>query len=295
VLLAGEDLSRVHVCETVYDALATEPTVLVIEDLHWADAASVEVLRFLIRRIDALPLAMLITYRDEIGPQHSARPLLGDFAAVDGATTLRLPSLSIAGIAELLAGTSLDAARVHALTGGNAFFATEVAKDPDRPLPASVRDAVLARTAGVAPEDFEVLQLAATAPDRLDDRLLPALGVDLPTLWRLDETGLLLRSRGGRSSATSWPGWPSKARCRLAAPRDCTHGCSTHSNESSRRTWPRSPTMRSPPTTQVGPRSSRTPRPGRLPGAARTPRPWRSWRPHWPTSAPVGRPSGRHC
>ncbi len=86
-LLTGDDLSRAHVCEVVYDAMATEPTVLVIEDLHWADAASVEVLRFLIRRVGALPLVMVITYRDEIGPQHSARPLLGDFAAIDGATT----------------------------------------------------------------------------------------------------------------------------------------------------------------------------------------------------------------
>jgi tetratricopeptide (TPR) repeat protein len=57
-----------------------------------------------------------------------------------------------------------------------------------------VRDAVLARTSGIAPDDFEVLQRAAAAPDRLDDRVLPALGVDLPTLRRLHETGLLLRN-----------------------------------------------------------------------------------------------------
>ena len=86
---------------------------------------------------------------------------------------------------------------MHELTGGNPFFVTEVAKDPDRPLPASVRDAVLARAADVSPEDFEVLQLVATAPDRLDDRVLPALEVDLPTLRRLDTTGLLTRTRGG--------------------------------------------------------------------------------------------------
>ena len=74
---------------------------------------------------------------------------------------------------------------------------SEVAKDPDRPLPTSVRDAVLARTADVDRDDFEVLQLAATAPDRLDDRVLPALGVDLPTLRRLHGTGLLLRDSIG--------------------------------------------------------------------------------------------------
>jgi len=86
---------------------------------------------------------------------------------------------------------------VHALTGGNPFFVTEVTKNPDRPMPSSVRDAVLARTTDVTPEDFEVLQLTATAPDRLDDRVLSALGVDLPTLRRLEATGLLSRSRGG--------------------------------------------------------------------------------------------------
>ena len=74
---------------------------------------------------------------------------------------------------------------------------TEVAKEPDRPLPRTVRDAVLARTTGIAADDLEVLQLAAAAPDRLDDRVLPALGVDLPTLRRLFDTGLLLRSRHG--------------------------------------------------------------------------------------------------
>jgi DNA-binding CsgD family transcriptional regulator/uncharacterized protein YdbL (DUF1318 family) len=96
-----------------------------------------------------------------------------------------------------VAGTDLAAETVHRVTRGNPFFVTEVAKEPDRPLPESVRDAVLARTTEVAPEDFEVLQLVATAPDRLDDRVLSQLAVDLPTLRRLDRTGLLARSRGG--------------------------------------------------------------------------------------------------
>jgi DNA-binding CsgD family transcriptional regulator/tetratricopeptide (TPR) repeat protein len=182
----------------VYAALRGEPTVLVVEDLHWGDRASVEVLRFLVRRIGAMPLALFVTYRaDEIGPRHSARSLLGDFAVLDRIDSGGLAPLSIRGVARLLDGTPLDAEQVHALTGGNPFFATEVAKDPDRPLPATVRDAVLARTAEMDPHDFEVLQLVATAPDRLDDRVLRALGVDLPTLWRLDVTGLLVRSDRG--------------------------------------------------------------------------------------------------
>jgi len=197
-LLAGTEMPLARVCEAVYDALGTRRTVLVVEDLHWVDAASVEVLRFLVRRIDSLPLTLVVTYRDDdLGARHSARALLGDFAALEGLSTLRLSPLTESAVAQLLEGSGLAPAQVHVLTGGNPFFVVEVAKDPQRPLPGSVRDAVLARTADVAPDDFEVLQLAAAAPGRLDDRVLPALGVDLPTLRRLHATGLLLRDRGG--------------------------------------------------------------------------------------------------
>ncbi len=194
----GPDASLAAVCEATYAALRAEPTVLVVEDIHWLDAASAEVLRFLVRRLETMACAIVVTYRDdEITAQHSARPLLGDFAAVEHLTTLRLRPLSLDGVAQLLGAGPLQPAAVHAVTGGNPFFVAEIAKDPDRPLPPTVRDTVLARASSIAPADFEVLQLAAAAPDRLDDRVLPALGVDLPTLWRLHETGLLQRDRRG--------------------------------------------------------------------------------------------------
>jgi len=187
-----------EVCEQVYSRLQGEPTVLLLEDLHWVDAASVEVLRFLARRIESLPMVLLMTYRDvEIGPRHAARRLLGDLATLDGFQTFALPALSLEAVRQLVDGTGLDAQRVHTVTGGNPFFVTEVAKEPDLPIPTSVRDAVLARIVDVSPDDFDVLQLVATAPDRLDDRVLPALGVDLPTLRRLDGTALLSRTSSG--------------------------------------------------------------------------------------------------
>ena len=193
-----DDALLSDVCEQVYAALREEPTVLVLEDLHWVDAASVEVLRFLARRVESMPLVLLMTYRDlEIDPRHSARRLLGDIARLEGFETLAVRPLSVQAVEQVLRGTGLDASRVHTVTGGNAFFVTEVAKEPGLPMPMSVRDAVLARTAAVSPDDFEVLQLVATAPERLDDRVLPALGVDLPTLRRLDETSLLGRTASG--------------------------------------------------------------------------------------------------
>ncbi|MFI7588480.1 ATP-binding protein [Spongisporangium articulatum] len=192
------DLTPAGVCDRLYAALRERPTVLVVEDLHWVDEATADVLRFLVRRIDTLPLTVLLSYRDvEIGPDHTARLLLGDLARTEQARTLTLQPLSADGVAALLGGTRLDPARVHGVTGGNPFFVTEIAKEPERPLPTSVRDAVLARAAAVSVDDLQVLQLVATAPDRLDDRVLPHLGVDLPTLRRLDATGLLVRERGG--------------------------------------------------------------------------------------------------
>ena len=173
--------------------------------------------------------------------QHSARPLLGDFAALERLTH---PPPRTAqrwtGSPRWSPGTALDAAAVHALTGGNPFFATEVAKDPDLPLPATVRDAVLARTAGIAAEDFEVLQLAASAPDRLDDRVLPALGVDLPdAAAAARHRSAPARPAAAWSSATSWPASPSRARSRPGGRPGCTPG----SSRPSRRIEPQDPAV----------------------------------------------------
>ncbi len=197
-VIRTDEAAFLDVCEDVYEGLRSTPTVLVIEDLHWVDAASVDVLRFLVRRLDVMPLAIVVTYRDdEVTTGHPARALLGDLARSAEADTLRLAPLSEAAVARLVSSTRLDPHRVHALTGGNPYFVREVADEPDLPLPSSIRDAILARTADLAPADLEVLQLVAAAPDRLDDRLLPALDVDLPTLRRIDATGLIVRSRGG--------------------------------------------------------------------------------------------------
>jgi DNA-binding CsgD family transcriptional regulator len=179
-------------------ALRDEPTTVIVEDAQWIDEASVDVLRFLVRRVEALPTLLLLTYRaDEIGPAHTLRPLLGDIARLEHATTISLDPLSLEAVTALLRTTSLDPQRVHRLTGGNPFYVTEIARHPDDALPSSVRDAVLASTSSVEDADLEVLQIIATSPDAVDDRLLPLLGIDLPQLRRIESTGLLSRSRRG--------------------------------------------------------------------------------------------------
>lgn len=197
-VVRADDVRLAEAGERIYTEFGSEPTVLVVEDLHWADEASVELLRFLARRVEASRLVMVLSYRDtEIGVRHPARALLGDLASLDGLGTIRLAPLTVDGVTEAVAGTGLDPRRVHAVTGGNPFFVAQVVREPDRPLPRSVRDAVLARVADIDLGDLEVLQLIACAPDRLDARLLHLVGVDLGTLRRLDETALLVHDDHG--------------------------------------------------------------------------------------------------
>ncbi|MFF2495579.1 AAA family ATPase [Agromyces sp. NPDC058064] len=179
-------------------ALSTRPTVLVIEDAQWIDEASVEMLRYLVRRIDVLPVLLVVSYRDTVvGVGHPLLPLLGDIARLEAAASIALSPLSAVSVAALLDGSGVDPAIAHELTGGNPFYVAEIARHPDQRLPSTIRDAVLASTTGLVADDLETLQLIATAPDAFDDRLLPVLGIDLPRLRRLEATGLIVRARRG--------------------------------------------------------------------------------------------------
>ncbi|MFF2372098.1 ATP-binding protein [Agromyces sp. NPDC058110] len=179
------------------DLVAAEPTILVIEDAQWIDAASVEVLRHLVRRLDALPVLLVLSYRDTtVGVGHPLLPLLGETARAERETRLQLRPLTIDAVTAIV-GEAADPARVLEVTGGNPFFVGEIARHPGDEMPATVRDAVLASTAQVDGAGRDILELIAVAPDGLDDRLLPPLGIDVPTLRSLEATGLLVRTRRG--------------------------------------------------------------------------------------------------
>lgn len=176
--------------------VAATPTVLVIDDAQWIDAASVEVLRFLVRRIESLPVVLVLAHRD-VPLGHVLLALLGDAARMDSAVRVTLPPLSATAVREMLGERVADPDHVVALTGGNPFFVAEIARHPGEELPRTVRDAVISSTTGLTPIELDALQLIATAPDAFDDRLLPYVGLDVPTLRRLEATGLLVRTRHG--------------------------------------------------------------------------------------------------
>jgi DNA-binding CsgD family transcriptional regulator len=177
--------------------VVTRPTVLVFEDLHWADEATLDLLRVLARRLRRLPALVVATYRDdELSRTHPLRVLLGELATERRVTRLTLPLLSADGVA-LLAGDRLaDVERLHRLTGGNPFFVTEVLAAESDGAPDTVRDAVLARAARLPPRTRRLLEAVAVVPSRAELWLLDAIApLSLTGLEACVASGMLLADR----------------------------------------------------------------------------------------------------
>ena len=150
-----------------------QPTVLVFEDVHWADEATLDLLRFLGRRVATVRALLVATYRDdEVGPAHSLRVVFGDLATFPAVRRLQLTPLSRAAVRELAQNTDLDPEELYRQTGGNPFFVTEVVAAGTREVPPSVRDAVLARAARLPAHGRAALEAAAVIGGRSEAWLL---------------------------------------------------------------------------------------------------------------------------
>ncbi len=201
----ARDAPRETLFSTLLAALGEEDslTVLVVDDAHWADDASLDLLRFVARHLRDLRVVMLLAYRDaELPPEHNLRVLVGDMASHSGLRRVGLGPLTFAAIAELADGTPHDPVVVYRLTGGNAFFANEVLAGPVGAVPASARDAVLARLAVVDASSRAVLDLAALLGGHVEpDLLARAIGTDLRSLDErlaaLEAAGILLADESG--------------------------------------------------------------------------------------------------
>ena len=217
----------------VYDDLRTAPSVLVLDDLQWADQGTIDLLRFVLRRVSQTrSLAVGIVRDDEVGVGHPLRVLLGDAARSTRAGSLPLPPLSLHAVERLVGESAVDPAWLHRVTGGNAFFVCEMLEhqhaSPDTDLPTTVRDAVLARTSDLDAAAWDALNLLTCSPGAVPDRLLTDLGVTLPALRALSDAGLIRRSSRGRGvPPRPVPDGRSAASSRRAPRRVCTGGCWT--------------------------------------------------------------------
>ncbi|NEC92393.1 AAA family ATPase [Streptomyces sp. SID12501] len=173
------------------DQLTVREAVAVVEDAHWADEATLDLLMFTARRISTTRGLLVITYRDdEVGSDHSLRAVLGALATDRSVLRIRLSPLSAAAVATLVGPDGPDAAELHARAGGNPFFVTEVLADPDRRVPETVRDAVLARAAGLRPAERDALNSVAVFPGYAPAPLVQAPRTDVDGCV---DAGMLIR------------------------------------------------------------------------------------------------------
>jgi DNA-binding CsgD family transcriptional regulator len=174
------------------------PTVLVVEDVHWADEASLDVLKLLARRIETLPVLALVTFRDDqLGPADQLQILLGELAGSRAVQRLHLPPLSLEAVRMLAEPSGLDADRLFEKTAGNPFFVTEALAAMDVDVPGTVRDAVLARIAHLAPAARRLLEAVAVVPSRIELWLLEAVADDdLSDLEACLQSGVLRHEDG---------------------------------------------------------------------------------------------------
>ncbi|MBV8999950.1 MAG: AAA family ATPase, partial [Solirubrobacterales bacterium] len=180
------------------DELAADaPTILVIEDLHWADEATLDVMTMLGRRVELMPALVIATYRnDELTVDHPLRSVLGELRIGRGVRRLSLPPLSRQGVEALAAPAGADAGDLYRVTGGNPFFVTEVLATGGERVPATVRDAVLARSGRLSQPARRLLEATAVVAGRVELWLLESAAHEL--LERLEEcvsSGMLIAGK----------------------------------------------------------------------------------------------------
>ncbi len=152
---------------------ATRPRqVVVVEDAHWADEATLDWLAFLGRRIGRLSALLFVTYRsDEVGPDH---PLRGVLAALPHAVVRRVPiePLSAQCVDEQALRTGRDGESIYRLAGGNPLLVTELLKAQTQHVPGAVQDLILDRIRALPAPARDLAQLVAVVPTRADDALV---------------------------------------------------------------------------------------------------------------------------
>jgi eukaryotic-like serine/threonine-protein kinase len=198
----------------------SRPLVLAIDDLHWADSSSIELLRFLAHRVSEAPLLIVSAYRqEEAEARENLRRAIAELAEVPRHERIALGGLdpeAIARYVELSAGSAAPpelVADIHEQTGGNPFFvgevvrliATERAAGPAprgraRPIPRGVREAVSRRLERLAEPAIEALEAAAVIGREFEPEVLAEV-LGRPLSGELDSARaariLEPRGRGG--------------------------------------------------------------------------------------------------
>jgi DNA-binding CsgD family transcriptional regulator/tetratricopeptide (TPR) repeat protein len=169
---SGADRDEIFIA--ALEELEREKALVVFEDMHWADEATLDLLKYLGRRIHRTHVMLAVTYRDdEVGRRHPLRYLIGDLPRAS-VHRMSLPPLSESAVAQLARRAERPSTGLHSLTGGNPLFVTEVLAAAADTVPSTVSDAVLARAIRLTPAAREIAELVCVVPRKAE-------------LWLLDQ------------------------------------------------------------------------------------------------------------
>jgi predicted ATPase/DNA-binding CsgD family transcriptional regulator len=192
-LLWGADRMRVFYAFLKELQQSVIPTVVIFEDVHWADEATMDLIRFLGRRIHDTKSMVIVTYRDnELDTDHPLWLVLGYLSGPD-VHRIQLHALSEQAVATLAEESEHYVENLYAVTGGNPFYVAEMLAAAYDGLPHSIREAVLARVQQLPPEAREFLEVASVVPKERFDRGLFRVITDPSTkaLNTCTESGLV--------------------------------------------------------------------------------------------------------
>jgi DNA-binding CsgD family transcriptional regulator/tetratricopeptide (TPR) repeat protein len=158
---------------------ARDPGLLLIEDIHWADDATLDLFRYLGRRIRTARTLLIATFRNDETPSRARLAALWADMPADCRERVELQRLSPAAVAELAArGEHAAVPEIYEVTGGNPFHITEYLATGRSAVPRSVRDATLARTAHLSSRARHTLDCASIFPRHIDQSLLSVIAHD---------------------------------------------------------------------------------------------------------------------
>ena len=172
-LSAGDASHEIHGLLIEELGLPPRPTVLVVEDVHWADDATLDAITVLVRRIGTLPALVVLTCRD--GELTLGHPLHATFGSArpDDLVFVKLEPLSEEAVSALAGG---DAGETYAVTRGNPFYVTELLASRASPdLPLSVAHAVLGRASRLDDSSRRLVELVSVVPNRVGTPVLDAV------------------------------------------------------------------------------------------------------------------------
>jgi DNA-binding CsgD family transcriptional regulator/type II secretory pathway predicted ATPase ExeA len=183
---------RAEILSAFLAELRSTPTLAVIEDVHWADEATLDAISYLGRRLDTTSSLVVLTFRDyELDARHPLRIVIGDLPS-RSTIRIRLEPLTPRATSELARLAKRSAQGLYEATGGNPFFVTEVLAAGGSSIPETVRDAVLARAARLSDRGRRLLDAAAVVPGSADLWLLERLAEGgLPYLDECFASGVL--------------------------------------------------------------------------------------------------------